>query len=186
VALTHLRSAVGRGRRLSPPPIPPLSPGTGWTSKGSLENGRFEQTEGVTAAPRPLTELHDRWLLPFRGLTVTQVQVDFAFGLNFDDKGAVRISNAATLSWVDRGQRPERVTLDPERQDVVPGLALFNAEVLSAVAFKSGTLRLVFGDGHVLTVKPDPQHEAWIATGPDKMLIVGLPGGDLAVWSTRP
>ena len=33
---------------------------------------------------------------------------------------------------------------------------------------------------------PDPRYEAWTATGPDGMLVVTLPGGDLAVWSSRP
>lgn len=133
-----------------------------------------------------MTEHDDRWILPFRNLLVTQVQVDFAFGLNLEDKGAVRISNTATLGWVNAGVRPEKVTLDPERQDVAAGLALFNTEVKSAVAFKSGGLRIVFGSGRLLHVDPDPDYEAWSATGPDGGLIVSLPGGDLAVWSSRP
>jgi hypothetical protein len=139
----------------------------------------------VDEALRSLTEHDDRWILPFRGLLVTQVQVDFAFGLNLDDKGAVRISSPATLGWAAAGVRPEKVVLDPERQDVAAGLALFNTEVKSAVAFKSGGLRIVFGSGRMLRVDPDPRYEAWTATGPDGMLIVSLPGGDLAVWPSR-
>jgi Family of unknown function (DUF6188) len=140
----------------------------------------------VDDGQRSLTELDDRWILPFRGLLVTQVQVDFAFGLNFDDQGAVRISNEVTLGWAAAGARPEKVILDPERQDVAAGLALFNTVVLSAVAFKSGVLRIVFSSGRLLRVDPDPQFESWTATGPNGMLIVGLPGGDLAVWRVRP
>lgn len=133
-----------------------------------------------------LAERDDRWILPFRGLLVTQIQVDFAFGLNFDGRGAVRISGAATLGWAARGSRPETVLLNPEQQDVAAGLALFNTTVLSAVAFKSGRLRLVFDDGHMLGVAADPQYEAWTATGPGRMLVVSMPGGDLAVWTSRP
>ncbi|MGC5309374.1 DUF6188 family protein [Micromonospora zamorensis] len=125
-------------------------------------------------------------MLPFRGLTVTQVRVDFAFGLHFGDQAAVRISNAATLGWVNAGVRPETVELYPERQDVAAGLVLFNSTVLSAVAFKSGALRIVFNDGHLLKVAADDVYEAWTATGPNRMLVVSLPGGDLAVWASRP
>jgi hypothetical protein len=131
-----------------------------------------------------LTERYDRWILPFRGLTVTQIQVDFAFGLSFDDVGAVRISSMAILKWVRVDG--EAVELDPERQDVAAALPLFNTEVLSAVAFKSGALRIVFDNGRLLKVDPDPQYEAWTANGPGGMLVVSLPGGDLAVWPPRP
>ncbi|WP_203694382.1 DUF6188 family protein [Catellatospora coxensis] len=132
-----------------------------------------------------LTEHDDRWVLPFRGLTVTQIQIDFAFGLNLDDQGAVRISNTATLGWVNIAAHPDKVVLEPERQDVAAGLQLFNTQVTSAVAFKSGALRIVFANGRKLTVDPDSDYEAWTATGPNRMLIVSLPGGDLAVWPSR-
>jgi hypothetical protein len=105
--------------------------------------------------------------------------------LNFDDVGAARINSTATLGWVDIADRPGKIVLNPERQDVAAGLALFNVEVTSAVAFKSGQLRMVFGDGHMLKVDPDPRYEAWTVTGPDRMLVVSLPGGGLAVWPSR-
>lgn len=119
-------------------------------------------------------------------MTVSQLRVDFTFGLIFDDFCEVSIGNTLTLSWVNAPCRPDKIALHPERQDVAAGLMLFNIEVLSAVAFKSGALRLVFGDGGKLTVAPDPRYEAWTATGPGGMLIVSLPGGDLAVWRPRP
>ncbi|MEU8004496.1 DUF6188 family protein [Catellatospora sp. NPDC049111] len=135
---------------------------------------------------RVLTEQADRWILPFRGLTVIQVQVDFAFGLTFNDQSTARISSTATLGWVNIAAHPDEVELEPERQDVAAGLALFNTQVLSAVAFKSGALRIVFSTGRKLTVDPDPDHEGWTATGPDGMRVVSLPGGDLAVWTSQP
>jgi hypothetical protein len=140
----------------------------------------------VTDQAPVLTEHEDRWILPFRGLTVTQVPVDFAFGLNLDDRGAVRLSSTAILGWVDVVARPDKIELHPERQDVAAGIALFNTTVLSAVAFKSGALRLVFDTGRKRSVTGDPSYEAWTASGPGGMLIVSLPGGDLAVWSSQP
>jgi hypothetical protein len=105
--------------------------------------------------------------------------------LTFDDIGAVRIGTVATLGWVNAAARPDKVELTPENQDVAAGLALFNTKVKSAVAFKSGALRIVFGDGHLLKVDSDPRYEAWTANGPDGMLIVSMPGGNLAVWASR-
>ncbi|MGP4089628.1 DUF6188 family protein [Streptomyces sp. KR55] len=75
------------------------------------------------------------------------------------------------------------VLLKPESQDVAAALALFGANVLSAVAFKSGILRLVFDAGRHLTCSSDPAFEAWQVTGPAGWRFVSLPGGDLAVWS---
>ncbi|MFB7446116.1 MULTISPECIES: DUF6188 family protein [Streptomyces] len=68
-------------------------------------------------------------------------------------------------------------------QDVAAAPALFGAKALSAVAFKSGTLRLVFDTGHHLTCSSDPSFEAWQVTGPAGWRFVSLPGGDLAVWT---
>ncbi|WP_432190476.1 DUF6188 family protein [Streptomyces sp. Tue6028] len=58
------------------------------------------------------------------------------------------------------------VLLNPESQDVAAALALFGAKVLPAVAFKSGTLRLVFDIGHHLTCSSDPSFEGWQVAGP--------------------
>ncbi|MFE3412395.1 DUF6188 family protein [Streptomyces mirabilis] len=69
----------------------------------------------------------------------------------------------------------------PACQDVAAAPALFGAKALSAVAFKSGTLRLVFDTGHHLTCSSDPSFEAWQVTGPAGWRFVSLPGGDLAV-----
>ncbi|WP_203962585.1 DUF6188 family protein [Actinocatenispora thailandica] len=133
-----------------------------------------------------MVEHADRWVLPFRGFAVTKVEADWAFGLTFDDQGAVRISSTMTLGWAATAARSETARLKPECQDVAAGLALFNATVLSAVASKSGGLRIVFDDGHRLAVAPDSDYEAWTATGPSGMLIVSRPGGDLAVWTSQP
>jgi len=54
--------------------------------------------------------------------------------------------------------------------------------VVSAVALKTGALRLVFDTGSQLRVPKDDGFEAWNARGPGSILVVSLPGGELAVW----
>ncbi|MGV9915418.1 DUF6188 family protein [Streptomyces tendae] len=62
-------------------------------------------------------------------------------------------------------------------------LALDSDWEVAAVAFKSGTLRLVFDTGHHLTCSADPAFETWQVAGPTGWRFASLPGGDLAVWS---
>ena len=62
-------------------------------------------------------------------------------------------------------------------------LKLLHKVALTAVALKDGTLQIVFVDGDVLSVAPDPHHEAWEMSGPNGLKIVSLPGGQLAFWS---
>jgi hypothetical protein len=68
-------------------------------------------------------------------------------------------------------------------QDVAAALPLFGTKVVSAVAFTSGTLRMVFENGTHLTCSTDAAFEAWRITGPGGWRFVSLPGGDLGVWS---
>jgi hypothetical protein len=72
--------------------------------------------------------------------------------------------------------------LHPRRQDVAPALALFGATLSSAVAFKTGTLRLVLGHFQ-LTVRADPQYEAWNVAGPGDIRLICMPGGQLSIWT---
>jgi hypothetical protein len=68
---------------------------------------------------------------------------------------------------------------------VATALGLFGAKVLSAVAFKTGSLRLVFGNGFHLNSRADPDFEAWEVLGPEGRRIIPMPGGELAIWSGR-
>ena len=90
---------------------------------------------------RDLAELHDRWLLPYRGMKISQITVDYALTFSLEGQAAIVIESDATLA-----ERPGRapgiqtVELRPGRQDVASALTLFGATVKSGVAFKSGAL----------------------------------------------
>ncbi|MFE2302625.1 DUF6188 family protein [Streptomyces sp. NPDC059445] len=124
----------------------------------------------------------DRWILDLRGKKVTKIIVDFRLVLVLDSDWEVVLEAPLTLARGPIHTNPS-VLLNPESQDVAAALALFGANVLSVVAFKSGTLRLVFDTGHHLNCSSDPSFEAWQVTGPAGWLFVSLPGGELAVWS---
>ncbi|MEU3167273.1 DUF6188 family protein [Streptosporangium sp. NPDC006930] len=141
------------------------------------------RSDGTVTTPADLAELEDRWLLPYRGMRVVQVQVSYQLTLLLDGDAQVTIESTATLtSGSLSAPDAEPVQLAPERQEVAPALALFGATLVSAVAFKSGALRLVFDTGTHLTVKPDSHYEAWNTRGPDDVRFICLPGGGLSIF----
>jgi hypothetical protein len=142
---------------------------------------RISQGAGVSAEESPV-EHEDRWILNLHGMSVTKISVDFRLVLALDSDWEVALEAPVNLSHGTVHANPS-VLLKPESQDVAAALALFGAKVLSAVAFKSGTLRLVFDTGHHLNCSSDPSFEAWQVTGPAGWCFVSLPGGDLAVWT---
>ncbi|WP_326715659.1 DUF6188 family protein [Streptomyces sp. NBC_01474] len=127
-------------------------------------------------------EHHDRWILNLRGWGVAGITVDYRLTLALDEGWEVVLETPARLSSGAAHTNPG-VLLVPETQDVAAALPLFGTKVVSAVAFKSGTLRMVFEDGTHLTCPTDEAFEAWQITGPGGWRFVSLPGGDLGVWS---
>lgn len=128
-------------------------------------------------------EHEDRWILGLRGLDVTKISVDHQLSLLLGSDAWVVLEGPCRLSQGPAvGDGPQEM-LDPGQQDVAAALALFGAKVVSAVAFKTGSLRMVFDNGLHLGCRPDPSFEAWQVTGPAGWRFVSLPSGDLAVWS---
>ncbi|MEV7289298.1 DUF6188 family protein [Streptomyces sp. NPDC093252] len=127
-------------------------------------------------------ERDDRWILNLQGLDVVGITVDHRLTLALADGWEVVLETPARLSsgtaHTDRG-----VLLLPESQDVAPVLPLFGTKVVSAVAFTSGTLLMVFEHGTHLTCPADEAFEAWQITGPGGWRFVSLPEGGLGVWS---
>ncbi|WP_223281198.1 DUF6188 family protein [Streptomyces antnestii] len=142
---------------------------------------RISQSAVVSTEESPV-EHEDRWILNLRGMSVTRISVDFRLVLALDSDWEIALEAPVNLSHGTVHANPS-VLLNPESQDVAAALALFGAKVLSAVAVKSGTLRLVFDTGHHLNCSSDPSFEAWQVTGPAGWSFVSLPGGDLAVWT---
>ncbi len=134
-------------------------------------------------ASRELVELEDRWLLPYRRMQVVQIRVSYQLTLLLDSGAQLVVETEDLLTdGAAAGPNAEPAHLVPARQEVTPALALFGTEILSAVAFKSGSLRLVFSTGAHLSVTADAQYEAWGAHGPGSLCLVCQPGGGVALW----
>lgn len=140
------------------------------------------QHGGVMSTEAEPVEHDDRWILNLRGRGVAGITVDYRLTLVLDEGWEVVLETPARLSSGSAHTNPG-VLLVPENQDVAAALPLFGTKVVSAVAFKSGTLRMVFEDGTHLTCPTDAAFEAWQITGPGGRRFVSLPGGDLGVWS---
>ncbi|MFJ4091844.1 DUF6188 family protein [Kitasatospora sp. NPDC089913] len=129
-----------------------------------------------------LAEHEDRWIMNLRGLAVTRISVGHQLFLHLDSDARVDLGCPFKLTR-PVGEGRQDVLLDPGRQDVAAALGLFGAKVLSAVAFKTGSLRLLLDNGFRLTSKADPLFEAWEVLGPGGWRIISMPGGKLAVWA---
>lgn len=119
-----------------------------------------------------------------RDLTVGEIGISYQLSLRLDTEARVVLGCPFTLTQYGDDGRQD-VSLDPGRQNVTAAIGLFGARVLSAVAFKTGSMRLVFGNGWHLNSRADPSFEAWEVLGPGGWRIISMPGGKLAVWSGR-
>jgi hypothetical protein len=141
----------------------------------------------------PLIEEHDdHWVLLIEGYTVTPCGYENDFPQSgeicylfegAEDGWRLRFSSPFTYRAAD-GQV---WVVGPEETGsaLTPALAAFGLTVERAVAYESGRLDLAFADGSALSVEPLPLYEAWEVWGPRGVLLVSIPGGDLAVWSDR-
>ena len=120
-------------------------------------------------------------VLPLSGRQVTQLQFDYAFGINFceDEKlFSLRIGMPFTTTT-----GPITESYDPEQcVQCGPLLALLHTYVLSVTATRKGRLKVVFTNGLTLCVDPHPQFEAWELVGSDGTRVISVPGGDLVTW----
>jgi hypothetical protein len=123
------------------------------------------------------------------GGEVTQVRIDFAFGLvieTYDDRRAsthVRISRP-----FDFKRDGTVVRIDPERTaEMAPLITLHKVTVREAFAVKDGNLVISFGATGEIRVAPDDQYEAWQVDGQmppveRKFSLIALPPGGIALF----
>ncbi|MFJ9390743.1 DUF6188 family protein [Nocardioides sp. NPDC101246] len=129
------------------------------------------------------TELEDRWLLGLRDAAVeSALSEEFRLFVAFVGRAELTIEGAATLGPTARSAERLDLWANPSATaDSFSGLV--GHTVLSAVAFKTGHLRIVFSPGIVLRVPADDRYEPWQFAFPSGHLLVSMPGGGLSTWS---
>lgn len=129
-------------------------------------------------------EHDDRWWLGLRERSLEAVVVhEFMIALDFGDRRVLIVEGNATLA-TGPGARTIPVVSDDAGGAirVSPGLLDLRGQmVLSAVAFKTGGLRIVFESGAQLAVPADEHYEAWQFTGSSGRTWISLPGGGLSL-----
>lgn len=141
----------------------------------------------MAKVPSELVEGRGRWVLPVAGGEVTQVQIDFAFGLviqTYDDRHASVHVRISTPLQYENGDAT--TTIDPEHTaHLAPLITLHKATVDKGFVVKDGHLVLRFADGRAIFVAPHDQYEAWHVTGhlppiERKFELIAVPSGGIA------
>ncbi len=142
----------------------------------------------MAMATLKLIEESDRWIIPMQGLTVTQCQIDFAFGLVFwqnEDDGSSSISVRIEEDFVLKvnGQEFKLVPSGQSPTALCPALAAFNKTIESAIAYKDGSLELNFAGGIQIFVPVHHTYEAWTLSASGGLNLISKPSGGVAVWT---
>jgi len=114
------------------------------------------------------------------GQRITRACFDYGISLQTDAEFEIRIET----DWVVHSSGDligERLGHTPP--DAGRILVVLNQVVSNSTAEDSGALSLTFSNGTTLRVEPHEMYEAWTVSGPHGMKVVGMPGGELAVWS---
>ncbi|GIV57630.1 MAG: hypothetical protein KatS3mg042_0543 [Rhodothermaceae bacterium] len=139
-----------------------------------------------------MIELNDRWLLPLDGQTVARSYV--YPGLTFDlegEKSSYKLRMHGDTLFRDAVERERFIRAERWEEDAPDLIPYFEGKTIEqAFAYKNGHLEIHFEDGSTLEVLPNTQYESWelveMETRRNKLLVIGLPGGDLAIWLARP
>ena len=129
-----------------------------------------------------LTEQKNGWSLGLQGGRLGYIHIDFRLGLDLTDTSgttSVIIETPCHLS----SQNGDNVLIPAEPTSLSPILAPINTEIVGISIQKTGQLRVIFGNGHSLTVDPDEMYEAWQIGCPScGLLLVCSPGGEVSVF----
>lgn len=119
----------------------------------------------ATALLQPIVGMY----LSQLGVGVGQLQMHFSGEASLSYENDIRVDGSASVK--------------PQSLD---GLALLlpllNETVTQVAADGSGGLSLSFGTSRI-QCDGDQHYEAWTYNGPNRVMVVSIPGGDLAIWS---
>lgn len=133
-----------------------------------------------------VTEFVDRWTFPVENLTVTQLRIDYSLVISLwvSKELFFDVTIEAPFQLIIPNKEPVEVV--PETLDgMCSALNILHQVLLSATVFKKGTLELFFLSGSQIIVVPDNLYEAWNITGPNGLLFVCKPSGDVETWGAK-
>jgi Family of unknown function (DUF6188) len=117
------------------------------------------------------------------GQTLTGLRAEYTVGLTFTGDYFVLIQSPFTLTI-----HGEAISLTPDTsppEALEPLQSLTGRTVTESTISDTGTLSLTFDDGSRVVVEPDGDYEAWNLAGPDGLIIVCMPSGELGSGRRR-
>lgn len=113
------------------------------------------------------------------GQTVTGTDTGYTVALTTDHGFEIRIESDYEIITAHATSHHSPDPDDP----CLAELTDLTGAVITDARIAGGLLVITFTSGIVLRVQPDDNFEAWKVTGPNGLLIVCTPGGELATWS---
>jgi hypothetical protein len=120
----------------------------------------------------------------FAGHTISAIRMDFRVLLyteenwEFQLSSATYLTNARVGTVLIEGQEELTENVPPELKRLV------GERISSVLVSKGGDLAINVGDTQ-LSVRADPNYEAWEMGGPKGEIILCRPGGELVTWGPR-
>ncbi len=128
-----------------------------------------------------LVKRKDYWDIELDGWRFEQCVVDYAFGLSISNQVEtiqIRLNREFSMTR-DNARYDFNPVTHPEQ--LGPALSLLHLPVQKIRVWKNGYLLIVFPTAR-LEIQSDQDFEAWELSGPKGMLIVSLPGNEVAIW----
>lgn len=119
----------------------------------------------ATALLQPIVGMY----LSQLGVGVGQLQMHFSGEASLSYENDIRVNGSASVK-------------PPSLDGLALLLPLLNETVTQGAADGSGGLSLSFGNSRV-QCDGDQHYEARTYNGPSRVMVVSIPGGDLAIWS---
>lgn len=129
-----------------------------------------------------LIENSDSWELSTQGRLVTRCLIDHAFSIESWERESETLSLRIESSFILVYRGDEQAFSPRNPQELGPALTALHKEIESVKAFKAGGIRVLFSNGLVFSVNPDPDFEAWELVSSGGLRVVCNPGGGLSIW----
>jgi hypothetical protein len=130
-----------------------------------------------------LANMPDRYEIPIQSRSISRLYVQSGFDIQiFDDGPETTIRIDDPLAVVTENPRP---LAKMESEDaMLPSLGVFGKIVVSGSAMRRGArmLEIVFHPGVWFWVEPNHDPNTWGPYGSKGLVLICMPGGEMAVW----